>query len=184
MPQVITKRGDIFLTQGDNFVSKAIRFFTRGAGESRTLVNHVGVVTSAGAVENAVVVEALTKVKRRKLSAYKGGKTKVAIFRPYTLDDNQISKVITYAHGQVGKDYGYVKIVAHLLDWCLGGAYVFRKMARMERYPICSWLVAYAFEEVGQEFGVEPWAADPDHIWDYVTSHPELYVQVHPLVRF
>jgi hypothetical protein len=182
MPQVSTKRGDIFLTQGDSFVSKAIRFFTRSTGESRTMVNHVGVVTSAGPVEDAKVVEALSKVKRRKLSKYKGGKTKVAVFRPVGLDDNEISNIVVYANKQVGKDYGYVKIVAHLLDWCLGGVYVFRKMARMEKYPICSWLVAYAYDEVGQDFGVEPWAADPDHIWDYVTQSP-LYTQVHPLVR-
>ena len=44
---------DIFLTKGDSFVSKAIRFFSRSFGEKRTEVNHVGIIVTPGSVHSA-----------------------------------------------------------------------------------------------------------------------------------
>ena len=58
---------DVFLTRGHSFLSRAIRFFTRGLGESRTKVNHVGVVVTKGSLETAEVVEAVSRVKRHRL---------------------------------------------------------------------------------------------------------------------
>ncbi len=67
---------DVFLTRGSSWLSRAIRFFTRGAGEARTKVNHVGLVVEGGPIEDAVVVEALSKVKQHKLvDQYGGGRT-------------------------------------------------------------------------------------------------------------
>jgi len=64
---VILEPGDVFLTRGQAFISRAIRFFTRDAGEKRTKVNHVGVVVEAGEITTAIVVEALSRVKRHRL---------------------------------------------------------------------------------------------------------------------
>ena len=58
---------DIFFTRGTGLLSRLIRFFSRGIGEARTKVNHVGVVVEAGPIEKAVVIEALTRVKRHRL---------------------------------------------------------------------------------------------------------------------
>ena len=69
-----------------------------------------------------------------------------------------------------------------LMDWGLKGAYVFRRLTHDDNYPICSWVVAYAYDAAGRRFGVDPGAADPDDIWDYVTSHPEEYRQIRDLV--
>jgi hypothetical protein len=44
-------------------VSRAIRLFTRVIGESRTNVNHVGVIVTEDDLRTAAAVEALTKVK-------------------------------------------------------------------------------------------------------------------------
>jgi len=82
---------------------------------------------------------------------------------------------------QVGKSHGYVKAVAHFLDWVLLGAYVFRRMARSKRYPICSWLVADAFKTAGKHFGVAPGAASPDDIWDFMQAHYETIHSLRPL---
>jgi hypothetical protein len=51
----------------------------------------------------------------------------------------------------------------------------------MDKYPICSWLVAYAYDAIGWDFGVPPWVAQPDCIWDYCMAHPERWRVVHPL---
>jgi hypothetical protein len=182
---VTLEPGDIFLTRGKGWLSKAIRFFSRTIGESRTKVNHVGVVVNEGDLGHCEVVEALSKVRKHTLWKQYGPPkdTQVAVYRPTNLIPEQIETIVAEANEQVNKTYGYFKVVGHLLDWCLGGAYVFRRIFRNGKYPICSWLVAHAYAKVGKTFGVEPGAADPDDIWDFVTTEPEKYEEIHPLQR-
>jgi hypothetical protein len=176
------KPGDIFLTQGTSFISRAIRFFSRTGGESRTEANHVGIVVAGGTEHSAVIVEALTKVKRRKMSAYASSdNTKVAVYRPTNVSDDDMALIMAKANSYVGNDYGYVKIAAHLADWFLGGRYFFRRFAAMDKYPICSWVVAYAYAEAGYDFGVHPGAASPDDIHDFCVANPDKYIEVHPM---
>jgi hypothetical protein len=180
----VLQAGDIFMTRGTGFVSRAIRFFTRHIGESRTKVNHVGIVVQGGRLGDAVVVEALRKVYRRRLvDAYGGEKDEVAIYRPLGLAPAALREIVARASGYVGQSYGYGKIALHALDWALQGAYVFRRLGRMDDYPICSWLVAHAYAAAGRTFGVEAGAATPDDIWDYVTTHPAEFERVRPLAR-
>jgi len=156
---------DVFLTRGSSWLSRAIRFFTRGAGEARTKVNHVGLVVQGGPIDDAVVVEALSTVKQHKLiDKYGGGRSQVAVYRPVNLAPAELETVVSTARGYVGRKYGFVKILAHLGDWVLQGAYVFRRLAVMDEYPICSWLVAHAFKQAGKSFGVAARAATPDDI--------------------
>jgi hypothetical protein len=175
--------GDVFLTRGHGFLSKAIRFCTRGIGEKRSKVNHVGVVVVGGNLEICIVVEALTKVKRHRLLKQYGPPKKdgVAIYRPTNLTEEEIAKVVATANEMVDQSYGYLKILAHLLDWLLFGIYFFRWFGRNGKYPICSWLVAYAFEQAGKHFGVKTGMASPDDIWDFIEENPDKYEQIHPL---
>ena len=173
---------DIFLTKGDSFVSKAIRFFSRTFGEKRTEVNHVGIIVEPGSVHSAMAVEALSKVRRHPLGRYgKKPKTDVAVFRPINLTDEEKAKIVAKAESYVNRKYGWPKIVTHLLDWCLNGAYVFRRLTDKDDYPICSWVVAYAYLEAGKGFDVEAGAANPDDIWDFVTKNPDKYTPVRDL---
>lgn len=176
--------GDIFLTRGSGFVSRAIRFFTRHIGESRTKVNHVGLVVQGGTLEEAVIVEAVRTVRRIRLSeAYGGERDEVAIYRPLRLSPPKLQHIVASASGYVGRSYGYGKIVLHALDWVLQGAHVFRRLGRMDDYPICSWLVAHAYASAGVYFGVDPGAATPDDIWDYVTRRSAEFKRVRTLAR-
>jgi len=122
--------GDIFLTKGNAIISRLIRFFTRGIGEKRTKVNHVGLIVSPGDLHTALVVEAIRFVTRRTLWAgYGPPKTDcVAVFRANNLSDEDIRTITARAQSMVGAKYGWPKIIAHLLDWCLLGAYVFRRL--------------------------------------------------------
>jgi hypothetical protein len=180
--------GDVLVTRGKGPLAKAIRFFTRSIGESRTKVNHVGVIVHGGPLEEAWVVEALWKVVRRRLVDGYGenGASDVGIFRPTNLTHEEIRTVVDAASGYVGRRYGVLKLVTHFADWVLQGAYVFRRFTNDDRYPICSWLVACSFEKAGKTFGVAPGAAAPDDIWDFCTRETDKYVQVlelGPLVR-
>lgn len=147
------------------------------------MVNHVGVVVEEGTLQTCVVVEALSKVKQHKLWERYGppDDDSVAIFRPTNLTEEEITKIVNYAEKQVGRKYGYLKIVAHLLDWIFFGIYFFRRFTSSGKYPICSWLVAYAFLEAGKNFNVDPGAAEPDDIWDFVTRNKDKYIEVHSL---
>jgi hypothetical protein len=185
--------GDIFLTANTHpwwkpvgFVSAAIRFFTRTAGESRTKANHVGLVVGHGDTSTAPIIEALTTVKLRRMSSYRAKPTTdVAIFRPINLTDNELVAVVDRALTYANAKYGYHLIALHMADWLVGGGgrrddYLFRRLGS-HRYPICSWVVAYAFAEVGKDFGVKPGAASPDCIWDFAVANPDKYAVVHPL---
>jgi hypothetical protein len=129
------------------------------------------------------VVEALLKVEEHPLWTQYGppARDAVAVFRPLNLSSEDVDKVVREARDHVGEKYGFGKLVLHFLDWCLLGAYVFRRLGTSERYPICSWLVADAFEAVGKRFGKDKCQAQPDDIWDFVTSHPKKYMEVRRL---
>lgn len=181
---ILLEPGDVMLTRSRGLVGWAIATFTRHIGESRTNATHAGVVVAGGPIEEAVIVEALSKVKRHPLwDRYGDGSMEVAVFRPLNLTEEQIAKVVAKAESYVGRRYGHLKILAHWADWLLQGAYVFRRLTHDDRYPICSWVVAHAFGTAGRHFGVEPGAATPDDIWDFVTEHPDVYREVFPLGR-
>ena len=175
---------DVFLTRGTGLLSRAIRFFTRRFGESRTMVSHVGVVVEGGPIREAIVVEALSRVRRHGLWQRYAPKrrTQVAIYRPINLTPSEMQTIVAEAEAYVGREYGYEMILAHLADWLLQGAYLFRRLIGSDNYPICSWVVAHSFAEVGKTFGVDSGAASPDDVWDFVTSRPDGYAEVRPLV--
>jgi len=177
---VMLKPGDIFLTCSTSWLGRAIRFCTRSFGEKRSRVNHVGVVVQAGDVQTAVVVEALIRVRKHRLwKQYGPPRTDhVALYRATNLTSDDIDSIVAKAVEQVGRPYGFGKIIAHLLDWLLTGAYVFRRLTSDSRYPICSWLVAHAYAAADKHFGVSPGAADPDDIWDFVNKKPGYYERI------
>ena len=176
--------GDVVLTRSGGIVGWAIRTFTRHFGESRTEATHCAVVVVGGGLYNAVIVEALSTVRKHALrDRYVGGRHYVSVFRPLGLDAEQIRRIVAKAESYVGRRYGYGKLLAHWADWLLQGAYVFRRLASEDRYPICSWVVAHAFAAAGTDFGVDPGAATPDDIWDFVRAHPDRFALVLPLAR-
>ncbi|MEQ1856107.1 MAG: hypothetical protein ABL963_06545 [Longimicrobiales bacterium] len=181
---VLLTPGDVVLTRSGGIVGWAIRLFTRRIGESRTKASHTGIIVEAGRLDGAIIVEALSTVKRHRLwDRYAGRSHEVAVFRPLNLTEGEVAQVVAKAETYVGRRYGYLKILAHWLDWILQGAYVFRRLTNQDRYPICSWVVAWAFAEAGKHFDVEPGAATPDDIWDFVTGNPDRYREVVALGR-
>ena len=174
--------GDIFLTKSTNIISRLIRYFSRSVGEDHTQVNHVGVVVEGGTQDTAVIVEANRKVERRSMAAYaRSTSTKVAVYRAERLTTAERDIIVAASNDYVGRSYGYFKIVAHWLDWFFGGVFFFRRIFRMDKYPICSWVVAFAYDKAGYRFGIAPEGASPDDIWDWVIDPENGYVEIHPL---
>ena len=181
---ILLEPGDIFLMRGCGFISKAIRFFTRSISEKRTKVNHVGLVVQRGEVKTVIVVEALCKgVMRHTLwsQCRLPRKDLVAVYRATNLSSEQIKNIVAKAEKQVGKKYGFLMIAAHLKDWFFLGIYFFRRLISCNKYPICSWVMADAFAEVGKDFGVEIGMATLDDIWDFIQDNPDKYKEIYPL---
>lgn len=169
MSPTVLAPGDLFFTRSPTWLGWAIRLFTRSPGESRTRVNHVGVVVRGGLLSEAVVVEALHHVVKRRLMAAYGPprRTPVAIYRLKGLSQDERAAIARKSESYVGRKYGYLKIGAHLGDWLLGRlagreVYAFRRLAKMDRYPTCDWLAAHVYPEWFSD------APSPDGIWDAV----------------
>lgn len=180
---MILQPADIVCTRSKSKLGGLIRFFTRRIGEPRTKVNHVGIIAVGGTSTNAIIVEALKRVRREWFASAYGGKSApdVAIFRPLNLTEDERYIVAAKAETYAGRGYGYLKILAHMGDWILQGAYVFRRLVGSDKYPICSWLVAHAYSFIGKTFGVDAGAASPDDIWDFCIANPDKYAVIMPL---
>jgi hypothetical protein len=175
---------DIFLTHGDSWFSWIIRFGEKHPGDWKALVNHTGIVVENGTISTANIIEALVTVKKHTLlSQYHGKSDLVAIFRPLGLTEGEKKTITDKALSYEGREYGWSKIATHTLDYFTGGNYVFRRLTNSDDYPICSWVVAHAYSEIGHTFGCDPGQANPDDIWDYCMGHQDQYQLIFNLQR-
>lgn len=167
--------GDIVLTRGTSILARAIRWATQEDGEAPTRVNHVGLVVTPNSPHRALIVEALNKVRRHTLNRYADTDNEIAIYRPLNLGPLQLELILAYMEGKVGNTYGYGKVVLHALRKF--GIPLLDKVEafQVEEWPICSYLVAKAFDRVGLDFGVKAGMATPDDIYDFVIHNPDKY---------
>ena len=151
------------LTQSQGLFGRMVKWGSRSPRESPTWATHCGVI-----IGGRTIVEARWKVILRALWWYKGSNEKIIIFRRSGgLDGKQKHIIRAKAADYLGRTYGIGKIITHGLDALLGGVYFFRRLAFMDRYPICSWVVAFVYDKLGIRFGIPPDCAQPDDIMDY-----------------
>ena len=166
------KCGDVVCELGQSFFGRAIRWFTRGWYEPRTWASH-----AARMIDATHIAEAL----RRFTVGVFDGNRKVKVWRlkaGFSADTQRC--MVDKARHYEGKDYGWWKNAAHAADGLLQKVtpfkrvYLFRRLIGMSDYPICSWEVAWTFDEcAGYRFGVPPNAATPDDIADWCEGHPD-----------
>jgi len=139
-------------------------------------------VSTPGGLETAHGIEALRNVTehgiweaRRRTRA-----ERLAIYRPLNLTEAERQLIVAEARAHVGEKYGWWKLLFHLLAKLTGKVW-FKRLLFLDDYPICSYLVGTAFQKAGLTFGVEGRSADPDDIWDFVTTNPEKYFRVRHL---
>lgn len=179
--------GDIVLTASNTKLAKLIRVFSRIKGEEKTLVNHTGLVVEGGSLYTAIIVEALLKMRRHTLWSEYGGKDiKVAVFRPLFIQQKQLDNIVIVMNGMVGNYYGPLKLTLHATDWLISRAlfwrkkdvYLFRRLARLKNFPICSGAVGYSYHKgAGVRLGGPWWAIQPDDIWDYTKRNSSIWYQ-------
>lgn len=176
--------GDIFFTRGYSFFSKMIRWDESVWDDDIAKINHVGMFVESGQLLTAIGVEALRKVEKHSIyDYYHPKKDRIAIFRPLNLVDEQRELIVNKGLSYVGKDYGYLKILGHSLDFFTGGHYVFRRLFNSDNYPICSWLVAHAYKAADLYFDCDPGMATPDDIWEFCVKNTLKYEPILQLVN-
>ena len=174
--------GDIVFMAGNSLVSRLIRWASRHTGETRTQVNHVGIITGYGSLLTAQVTEALWRVRTHSLwDKYGNSKTRIAIARPSHIPLEVRVSAARIALNYTDRKYGWWKLGLHFADKLIGGLYFFRRLSRLKKYPICSFLVAEAYGRKGYNFSVKVGEAQPDDIWDYALS--EGFDWIRPLER-
>ena len=163
----ILQTGDIIHVQNRGLLSKLILFFSRAWKEEPSWASHTAMVLRVG--EEIEIIEALWITVIRPITAYKDKKAKLLVCRkPGSIEKEQKQKMIEKAEYYKGKIYGFWKIAYHVLDRLLDNRYFFRRLIKDNKYPICSWLVAYVYDRIlDYQFGAEPNAAQPDDILDY-----------------
>ncbi len=182
----VLRPGDIIATTGDGWLSRAIRWATRVRGESRTEVSHNGLVVQAGRTPDALIVEALLRVRCHTLRESYGRRPdhRVEVWSPINLSDEQRSAIAAAALARRGRPYPAWRLLYHLVDErLLGGRVVLRRLGRIgRRYRICTPLVAEAFWEAGLRFGESrPEELNPDSLRDFMLANPGKWRRIRDL---
>jgi hypothetical protein len=174
LPVIKLEEGDIVFTASNGILGRGIRWATRSKGESKTEANHVGLITTGGTKLNARITEALWKVETAFLFDRYHKKGTVAVFRPLNVTDGQIVTIRNEVLDHVGQRYGWWKLLLQFGKNKLGQEWMGKVMFIDDR-PICSFLIALAFEKAGLTFGIEGRSADPDEMMDYCLENPGNY---------
>ncbi len=159
--------GDIVHTQNPGRLSRAIRWLAKKKDGQRAWASHTAMLLSADPAE--MLIEAQLRVGVRPAYVYAHRGARAAIHRiPGGLTAPQRRQICLYALAYEGAAYGAHKALALALDHLIGDRYLFRRLIWEHRYPICSWLVAWAYDVTMRvRFGAPPDSVSPDDIMDY-----------------
>ncbi len=176
---IYAQPGDVGFTRGTGLFQQAIRYVTQGPNEEKTWANHTLMFTTAGIVGDAPMlmqahaVEALARVEENPWfdrHRTEDGYT-LRVFRPTFLMPIQTRRLIETARSHIGQEYGWWKLGAHLIDrFLFDDRKVISNVLHVDDRPICSYLVARAYEVAGypHAFGpIKAGAQDPDEMMDF-----------------
>lgn len=162
--------GDIIFVSGKSWFKNAIAWFSRSPGEEKTYAKHI-----AGIKTPDIVSEAVTKVKETPTNKWIRQNKKFEVWRYKPLTEQDKEKIYNYIDNKKGSIYGGWKLFFFAGDFLLSKVfrhdnfYFFRRALFLEKFPICSWLWAYAYDTIGYRFDErDPNSLDPDTMHDIV----------------
>jgi hypothetical protein len=185
--------GDIilFTGRGEDLYARLSGWVMRTAGEGPTYAVHTAQFLDARRVLELDVVGRIKTFddvlnNRVKLNTWRGW----VVGGGGALGAGAGAAVTRQALTYVNAKFGPAKMLTHLFDGLLNkivqrDVFFFRRLNHADRYPLCCWITVFAYDRaLGYRFGVPPDCADPDHIHDWVSTHPEEWVQVFRLERY
>ncbi len=179
IPEFLTGDLILFTSRGD-LPGELGRWAARARGERPTYAVHSAQFLDAGRV-----LEMNGAAKIRPLAAVLSDRRGFEIWRCRTLTNPQRAALTAQALHYLNARFGWPKLLTHVLDDLLNKilhheVFFFRRLNHNDRYPICSWITAFAYDRaLHYHFGVPPECADPDQIHDWVTAHPAEWGQIY-----
>jgi hypothetical protein len=167
--------GDIILcaSKGDWYGEHG-GWFMQGPGEGPTYAVH-----AAQFVDGQTVLEMRHSATREPVGKILKINRGLEVWRCKWLTEEQREALTAEAMTYLNTKFGTAKIFTHFLDGLVNKVtgrelFFFRRLNYRDRYPLCSWITAFSYDKaLNYRFGVPPDCADPDHIHDWVKSHPE-----------
>jgi len=173
------QKGDVVFTRGSKLLHKLIRWGETSPGEDPSLVNHALLVLADSKVfsepGSATIIESEAHVQAGRLSLLHKGDWFTA-YRAINLNDAMKQVICDNALRQLHAKYGWSQLGLQMIDSKIfGGRVVARRLAPLDKHPICSRLVGEAYGEAGYFFGLPPAACDPDSMLDFCLKHADKY---------
>lgn len=166
--------GDILAVRGAGWLSDGIAKAEYGDNEPTKSATHVGIFVAGS--PNPVVIEALSRVKTNPLFVSISGAYHAYALHDSTLNDLQRLKVINKAMTFSADDYGYIDLISQWLDARFKTNWWTDKMAGLlSHFPICSYVVGAAYDEIGLDFGIPSASLRPSDILRFALAHPTTY---------
>ena len=186
--------GDIILFAGKgDLYSRVGRWIMQTAGESPTYAVHTAqFLDSHWVLEMAMVarIKSVGQVIKNQGNIDLWQRRGLEVWRCRSLTAQQRAAVTRQALTYLRVSFGMADFVLHLFDGLINKAlhrevFLFRRLNHTTRSLVCSEITALAYEQaLHYQFGVPADCADPDHIDDWVRTHPDEWVQVFRLKEY
>jgi hypothetical protein len=163
----------IFLASKGDLPGHLGSWIAQSRGEQPTYAVHTAQFLDAGAI-----LEMDFLAEKRDLDHLLLSRRGFQVWRLRGLTAEQRQALTRKALVYLGMKFGWAKLVTHVLDGLINKIagkeiFFFRRLNHRDRYPICSWITAFAYERaLHYRFGVPPECADPDQMHDWVKAHP------------
>jgi hypothetical protein len=184
--------GDILLFAGKQGAryTRLADWVMRSNGESPTYAVHTAQFLDPRRVlemDYVVKVKSIDDILNKRVDLNAWERRGFEVWRCRTLTDAQREMLTDQALRYINVRFGYVKMIAHLLDGLIQKVthrdrFLFRQLDPDGSSPVCSGVTAFVYDKaLHYRFGVEPECADPDHIHDWVVAHPDEWERVFAL---
>jgi hypothetical protein len=172
--------GDVIFCPGRRIVPHIlVSWATQARDEPPTYAVHTAQFLGAHKV-----IEMQAVVKERTTEEFLQMRQAFEVWRCSPLTVQQRQAISRKSLEYLGRKFGWRKMFTHMLDALVNKVvrkqvFLFRRLNHDQRYPICSWITAFSYDRaLHYRFGVPPECADPDQIYDWISSHPDEWVPV------
>jgi hypothetical protein len=170
----------IFLASRGDLPGRLGSWIAQSRGEDSTYAVH-----TAQFLDASTIMEMDFLTETRDLGHLLKGRRGFEVWRRQGLTAEQRQALTLKALVYSGTKFGWGKLVTHVLDGLINKilrreVFLFRRLNHGDRYPICSWITAFAYERaLHYRFGVPPEYADPDQMHDWVKIHPREWTLIY-----
>lgn len=162
--------GDILAVRGSSWLSKRILAATGNT------VSHVGLIIATEPIPT--VIEALTRVRTRPLDVSIATAESAWVLTDTSLTDDEREAIIRSALNFSADGYGYGDILLQGMNALTKSTWWTDHLAfGLAGKPICSYLVAAAYETQNRTFGQLDKTTTPADIYNFARSHPAYKVE-------